>query len=60
LERMRRRLATMWHQVSDVDLIIYITNNLPEDYEKLIQNLDSEIDSGLMDLERSKNRLRIF
>jgi hypothetical protein len=51
LQRMRQRLATMGHQVSDIYLIIHIINNL-------MANLEREIDSAVMDLERLKNRLR--
>ena len=58
LERKRQILGTMGHQVSDVDLIIHIINNLPEDYKNLIENLESKIDNGLLDLEKLKNRLR--
>jgi gag-polypeptide of LTR copia-type len=58
LERIRRRLIAMGHLISNVDLIIHILNNLPEDYENLIENLESEIESGNMDLDKLKSRLR--
>jgi gag-polypeptide of LTR copia-type len=58
LERIRRRLITMGHLISNVDLIIHILNNLPEDYENLIENLESEIESGNMDLDKLHKAVR--
>ena len=58
LERIRRRLASLGHLISEVDLTIHILNNLPEDYENLIENLESEIDAGKLDLDKLKSRLR--
>ena len=58
LERIRRRLASLGHQISDVDLSIHILNNLPEDYENLIENLETLIEAGEMDLDKLKSRLR--
>jgi gag-polypeptide of LTR copia-type/Zinc knuckle len=48
----------MGRLISDVDLIIHILNNLPEDFENLIENLESEIESSNMDLDKLKSRLR--
>jgi archaellum component FlaC len=51
-------LTTIGLQVSDVDLIIHNINDLLEDCENLIENLETEIKSGLTDLEKLSNRLR--
>jgi len=58
LERIRRRLVSLGHLISDVDLTIHILNNLPEDYENLIENLESDIETGNLDLDKLKSRLR--
>jgi gag-polypeptide of LTR copia-type len=39
LERMRRRLKNIGHFVCDIDLIIHVINNLPDDYENLLRIL---------------------
>jgi gag-polypeptide of LTR copia-type len=58
LERIRRRLVSLGHLIHDVDLTIHILNNLPKDYENLIENLGSKLEMGNLDLDKLKSRLR--
>jgi gag-polypeptide of LTR copia-type len=58
LERIRRRLFLLGHLITNADLIIYILNNLPYDYENLVENLEDNLEAGDMDLDKLKSRLR--
>jgi gag-polypeptide of LTR copia-type len=58
-ERIRRRLASLGHLISDVDLAIHLLNNLPEEYKNLHENLESEIETRrIVGRNRRKKRLR--
>jgi hypothetical protein len=58
LKRIRRLLFLLGHLISNDDLIIHILNNLPDDYENLIENLENNLEAGDMDLDKLKSRLR--
>ena len=58
LETLRRRLEVMGNKMEDIDVIIHIINNLPKDYETMIEAMDSELDSNSMTMDRLKERIR--
>ena len=63
LERIRQRLKVMKSEINDTDLMIHILNNLPPEYESLVEKLELEIEAtdpltmeGLRDQLRNKYR----
>ena len=62
LERMRQRLRNMKATISDDDLIIHILNNLPTEYNTIVEKLEDAISStgdDKLTLERVRDKLRI-
>ena len=62
LERMRQRLRNMKATISDDDLIIHILNNLPTEYNTIVEQLEDAISStgdDKLTLERVRDKLRI-
>ena len=48
----------MGHSISDIDLIIHILHNLPEEYETTIELLENDLEDELASLDRVKEKLR--
>jgi hypothetical protein len=59
LEILRRKLEALNHQMTDLDMIIHILNNLPSEYESVIESLETDLDDDLLvDLEKVRAKLR--
>ena len=59
LERIRQRLRAMDAIISDTDLMIHILNNLPPEYETLVEKLELEIEGDKpLTLEELRDQLR--
>jgi hypothetical protein len=59
LEVLRRKLEAMNHQMTDLDMIIHILNNLPSEYESVIESLETDLDDNLLvNLEKVRAKLR--
>ena len=43
VERLRQRLKEMNHTISDEDLMIHILNNVPEEYDNLVEMLEDQL-----------------
>jgi hypothetical protein len=54
LEIMRRKLEILGHDISEMDLIIHILQNLPEEYKTTIEVLENDLESDIATLERVK------
>ena len=59
LEILRQRLAILGQAVSEMDLIIHIINNLPEEYENTVEFIQNELEGNAVSLEKVKERLRM-
>jgi hypothetical protein len=55
---LRRRLKGMEHQMTDLDVVIHILNNLPREYESVIESLDTDIENYVhVDIEQFRAKL---
>jgi len=62
LERTRQRLRMMKSVVTDEDLMIHILNNLPKDYDAIVEQLEDDLAASgpnKLTLERVRDKLRI-
>jgi gag-polypeptide of LTR copia-type/Zinc knuckle len=59
LEILRQRLAVLGHPVSEMDLIIHIVHNLPEEYENTVEFIQNELEDSEISLDKVKERLRM-
>ena len=61
LERMRIRLKAMKHEISDEDLMIHVLNNLPEEYDNLVEDLEDRIEASNdpLTIKTLRERLRM-
>jgi gag-polypeptide of LTR copia-type len=59
LEVMHRKLQILGHTLTEMDLIIHILYNLPEEYSTTVQMLENDLELDLAKLERFKEKLRI-
>jgi hypothetical protein len=56
---MNRRLEGMGYKMSEMEIIIHILNNLPREYESVVERIEGYLDNGLtVDLDKVKNKLR--
>jgi hypothetical protein len=61
---MNRRLAGregMDYKMSEMEIIvhIYLLNNLPREYESVVEQVEGDLDNGLtVDLDKVRNKLR--
>jgi hypothetical protein len=55
---MRRELEILGNGISEMDLIIHILHNLPEEYKTTIELLENDLESDIATLERVKEKLR--
>ena len=60
LERIRQRLKTLKSEITDEDLIIHILNNLPEEYENMVEAMEIELEdkTNPLKLKTVRERLR--
>jgi gag-polypeptide of LTR copia-type len=58
LEILSRRLDILGHPITEMDLIIHIMHNLPDEYETMIEFIENELDNDSATLEKVKERLR--
>ena len=58
LEFLRRSLETMGYFMSDMDFMIHILQNLPDEYENAVELLEYELEEELLDIEKIKIKLR--
>jgi hypothetical protein len=46
------------HQITDLDMVIHILNNLPREYESVIESLETDIDDNIhVDIEQVRAKL---
>jgi gag-polypeptide of LTR copia-type len=57
LELLMHRLEILGATMSEMDLIIHIMHNLPEEYETTIEFIENELESDTATLKRVKERL---
>jgi DNA repair exonuclease SbcCD ATPase subunit len=58
LELLKRKLEILGGPITEMDLIIHILHNLPEEYETAIKFIENELENDTATLERVKERLR--
>jgi hypothetical protein len=61
LELLRQRLKTLGVQVDDEDLVIHILNNLPSEYDSLVEAIEEDLNKGAADevtVKRVRERIR--
>jgi mannose-6-phosphate isomerase-like protein (cupin superfamily) len=58
IDIMKRTLEILGHGITEMDIIIHILHNLPEEYETLIKLLENDLESDTAALERVKEKLR--
>jgi hypothetical protein len=51
LEGMKRKLQILDHQVSEMDIIIHVLQNLPKEYENMVGLLENDLESDVANLE---------
>jgi hypothetical protein len=59
LEGMQRKLRILGHQVTEIDIIIHILQNLPKEYENTVELLENNLENEVANLDRVKEKLRI-
>jgi len=62
LERIRQRLRAMKASIDDDDLIVYVLNNLPKEYDMIVKQLEDDLHhtgDRKLTLERVRDMLRI-
>jgi hypothetical protein len=56
---MNRRMEGMGYKMSEMEIIVHILNNLPREYESVVEQIEGDLDNGLtVDLDKVKNKLR--
>ena len=58
LEKLRSKIDQLGSKITDDDLLIHILNNLPVEYETVVENSEKQMGKGLIDLEELKVDLR--
>jgi hypothetical protein len=59
LEILRQRLMILGHPISEMDLIIHVMHNLPEEYENTIEIIQNEMENTDISFEKVKEKLRM-
>jgi hypothetical protein len=50
---MNRRLEGMGYRMSEMEIIVHILNNLPREYESVVEQVEADLDNGLtVDLDK--------
>jgi hypothetical protein len=44
---LRKRFEGMGHQMIDLDMVINFLNNLPREYESVVENLETDINDNV-------------
>jgi hypothetical protein len=56
---MNRRLEGMGYKMSEMEIIVHILNNLPREYESVVEQVEADLDNGLtVYLDKVRNKLR--
>jgi hypothetical protein len=56
---MNTRLEGMGYKMPEMEIIVHILNNLPREYESVVEQIEGDLDIGLtVDLDKVKNKLR--
>jgi hypothetical protein len=56
---LRQRLEGMGHQMTDLDMVIHILNNLPKEYESVVKSLETDIDNDVhVNIEQVRAKLQ--
>ena len=58
LELKRRRLKTLGTNIEDDDMILHILNNLPKEYETVVELCEEDLSKGTVNLQSVKERIR--
>jgi len=58
LELKRRRLKVLGTEIVDEDLILHIINNLPKEYEMVIELCEEDLSKGILTLKDARERIR--
>jgi len=58
LELKRRRLKTLGTTIEDDDMILHILNNLPREYETVVELCEDDLSQGTVNLQTVKERVR--
>jgi len=58
LELKRRRLKTLGSTIEDDDMILHILNNLPKEYETVVELCEEDLSRGNINLQTVKERIR--
>jgi len=58
LELKRRRLKTLGTNMEDEDVILHILNNLPKEYETVVELCEEDLSRGNVNLNVVKERIR--
>ena len=58
LELKRRRLKTLGANMEDDDVILHILNNLPKEYETVVELCEEDLSRGNINLSTVKERIR--
>jgi hypothetical protein len=54
LEGMQRKLQILGHQVTEMDIIIHILQNLPNEYENTVELLENDLENEVANLDSVK------
>ena len=57
LELIRRRFKTLGHEVSDEDIVLHVLNNLPTEYENLVEANEKLLTKGNLKFEDLKDKI---
>jgi hypothetical protein len=55
---IQRKLQILGHQVAEMDIIIYILQNLPKEYENKVELLENNLENEVANQDRVKEKLR--
>ena len=58
LELKRRRLKTLGTTIEDDVIILHILNNLPKEYERVVELCEEDLSRGTVNLQTVKERIR--
>jgi hypothetical protein len=58
LEGMQRKLLILGHQITEMEIIIHILQNLPNEYENKVELLENDLENEVANLDRVKEKLR--
>jgi len=57
LELIRRRLKVLGHEISDEDMILHILNNMPAEYENLVETNERALTRGTLKLDELREEI---